>query len=144
MRLIVGQLLLKGWWRDTLLALRDFSQSNKQKMGFSWLWIWLSAQPHYPSPTDNQSSLKKQRLRKLCLLLFLHRFFAQTLQYQNSKSDKYSILIELGPPVLESSTRISYFYSPTDSENKFHKTGIENCLPIGFGLGFLLIGNPQL
>ena len=66
------------------------------------------------------------------------------LQYHNLKSDKYSLLIDLELPVLEPSTRISYFYAPTDSEYKFHKTGIENCLPIGFGLGFPLIGNPQL
>ena len=65
-------------------------------------------------------------------------------QYQNLKSDKYSIQIKLGPPVLEPSTRISYFYAPTDSEYKFHKTGIENCLPIGFGLVLPLNKNPQL
>ena len=52
--------------------------------------------------------------------------------------------MELGSPVLEPSTRISYFYALTDSEYKFHKTGIENCLPVGFGLGFPLIGNPHL
>ena len=79
-----------------------------------------------PPLTDNQSALKKQRLRESCLLLNAHWFFTHTLQYQDSKSGKYSILIELGPPVLESSTRISYFYAPTDSEYKFHKTRIEN------------------
>ena len=34
--------------------------------------------------------------------------------------------MELGPPVLESSTKISKFYAPTDFEHKFHKTGMEN------------------
>ena len=33
---------------------------------------------------------------------------------------------ELGPPVLESLTRISKFYAPADSEHKFNKTEIEN------------------
>ena len=58
-------------------------------------------------------------------------------QYQNWKANKYSILtvIELGPPVSESSTRISKFYTPFDSEHWFNKTGIENLLPIGFNLG---------
>ena len=39
---------------------------------------------------------------------------------------------ELRPPVLESSTRISKFYAPTDSEHKFNKTEMENWLPIGY------------
>ena len=34
------------------------------------------------------------------------------------------------PPVLESSTRISKFYAPTDSEHEFNKTEIENWLTI--------------
>ena len=33
-------------------------------------------------------------------------------------------------PVLESSTRISKFYDPTDSEHEFDKTEIENWLTI--------------
>ena len=53
------------------------------------------------------------------------------------KQNKYSILtvIELGPPVSESSTRISKFDGSIDSEHKFNKTKIENWLPIGFNLG---------
>ena len=39
------------------------------------------------------------------------------------------------PPVPESSTRISKFYDPTDSEHKFHKTRVENWLSVGFELG---------
>ena len=41
---------------------------------------------------------------------------------------KYFILtvIELRPPVSESSNRILKFYAPTDSEHKFNKTRIEN------------------
>ena len=42
---------------------------------------------------------------------------------------------ELGPPVLESSARISKFYAPTDSEHKFNETEIENWLPIRYNLG---------
>ena len=46
------------------------------------------------------------------------------------------MVIELGPPVPKSSTRISKFYNPTDSEQKLHKTRIENWLYIGFELEF--------
>ena len=44
--------------------------------------------------------------------------------------NKYSIVtvIELGLPVSESSTRTSKLYALTDSERKFHKTGLENWL----------------
>ena len=41
----------------------------------------------------------------------------------------------LGPPVLESSTRIPKCYAPTESEHKFNKMEIENWLPIGYNLG---------
>ena len=45
------------------------------------------------------------------------------------------MVIELGLPVLESSTRISKFYDPTaDCEHKFHKMMIENWLSIGLEL----------
>ena len=44
--------------------------------------------------------------------------------------------IELGPQVLDSSTRISNLIcAPTDSEHKFNKAGIEKLLPIGFNPG---------
>ena len=42
---------------------------------------------------------------------------------------------ELGPPISEFTTKIPKFYPPTDSEHKFNKTGIENCLPIGSNQG---------
>ena len=63
--------------------------------------------------------------------------FTQISQYQIWKANTYSILmvIQLGPSVLESSTRISKFHEPTDSEHKCHKTRIENWLFIGFQLG---------
>ena len=52
--------------------------------------------------------------------------------------------MKLGPSVSESSTNISRFYALIDCEHKFHKTGVENWLLIGFGLGFPLIGNPLI
>ena len=53
--------------------------------------------------------------------------------------NKYSIrmAIEHGSTVSESSTKISKFHAPTDSEYKFHKARIENWPPIEFKLGFL-------
>ena len=46
------------------------------------------------------------------------------------------MVIELGPPLSESATKISKFYNHTDSEHKLHKTRIENWLSIGFELEF--------
>ena len=92
----------------------------------------------YPPSIKAPSKNKDYESHACCFALI------SCLQYQNLKSDKYSILIELEPSVLEPSTSISYFYAPTDSEYKSHKTRIENCLPIGFGLRFPLSGNPQL
>ena len=46
------------------------------------------------------------------------------------------MVTKFGPPVSESSTRISKFYYTTDSEYKLHKTTIENWLSIGFKLEF--------
>ena len=65
---------------------------------------------------------------KQCFLLPPHRFSTKNSQYQNRKANKYSILtvIELGLPVSESPTSSQNFMSPSDSEHKFHKTGIEN------------------
>ena len=45
------------------------------------------------------------------------------------------MVIKLGPPVLESFTRISKFYEPSDSEHKFYEMTIENWLSIDFELG---------
>ena len=45
------------------------------------------------------------------------------------------MVIELGPPVLESSTTmISKFNTPTDSIHQFHQAGIDNWLPTGLEL----------
>ena len=68
---------------------------------------------------------------------FSPRWFSiQSLQYQNWNAYKYSILTvnELGLPLLESPSRISKVYAPTDSEHKFNKTEIKNWLPIGYNL----------
>ena len=43
--------------------------------------------------------------------------------------------IKLGLLLLESLTRISKLYAPTDSEHKLHKREIENWLPMGIELG---------
>ena len=98
----------------------------------------LNPTTHHPPSINAPSKSKDYESHDCCFSLI------SCLQYHNLKSDKYSLLINLEPPVLEASTRISYFYAPTDSEYKFHETGIENTLPIGFGLRFPLIGNPQL
>ena len=89
-----------------------------------------------PSPTDDWSTIREQKLTKDCFLPPRHRFSARRPQYQYWKANKYSILTvtELGPPVLKSSTRIWKFYTPTNSELKFYKSRIENWLPIGFNL----------
>ena len=54
-----------------------------------------------------------------------------------SELKSYSILTvnKLGPPVLESSARISKFYASTDSEHKFNETEIENWRPKVYNLG---------
>ena len=71
--------------------------------------------------------------------VFSHKDHNIILEKQISK---YSILtvIELGPPLSESSTTISKFYNPADSEHKLHKTRIENWLSIGFELEFFWLG----
>ena len=47
------------------------------------------------------------------------------------------MVTELGLPVSESSTWPQNFMPPTDSEHKFHKTGIKNWLSIRFSLGLI-------
>ena len=54
--------------------------------------------------------------------------FSHSPQYQNWQTNKHSILteMELGLPVLESFTKISNIFAPTDSKHKLYKDGIEN------------------
>ena len=85
----------------------------------------------------NWEKARKNKNENNAFCLHLIGFFTQSLQYQIWNVNTYSILtvIQLGPPVSESSTRISKFHDPTDSEHKFHRTRIENWLSIGFKLG---------
>ena len=70
----------------------------------------------------------------------LHQFFHTKFTISDLKSKyiifcpNYLTAIELRPPVSDSSTRISKFYNPTDSERRLHETRIENWLSIGFEL----------
>ena len=50
------------------------------------------------------------------------------------------MVIDFGPPMSESSTKISKFHWFSDSQWKFHKTRIENWLPIRFELGSPWLG----
>ena len=67
-------------------------------------------------------------------------FFKQSLHIgivrKVVNKDSIRTAIELGLLVSESSTKISKFHAPTDSEHKFHKARIENWPPIAFKLGF--------
>ena len=50
------------------------------------------------------------------------------------------MVIELQPPTLRSSPKISKFCIPAASEHQFHKTRIKNWLPIGIKLGSSCLG----
>ena len=54
-------------------------------------------------------------------------FFKQSSHIGMKIVNKHSLrtAIELGPSVLESSTKISKFHAPTDSEHKFHRAWIK-------------------
>ena len=100
-----------------------------------------------PQPFSHQQvkQLQRTKINKTILsapFLPPHRFSTQSLQCQNWNANKYFIVIvhELGPPVLESSARVSKFYAPTDSKHKFDKTEMENWLPIGYNLGSPWLG----
>ena len=95
-----------------------------------------------PQSLTHQQGKQRQRtkINKTMLSppsLSPHWFSTQSLQYQNSNTNKYSILTvnELGAPVLVSSAGISKFDAPTGFEHRFNKTEIENWLPIGYNLG---------
>ena len=129
-------------WTPTQYCIVSVKILAERRYEFSSPLIRLFAPPHNPSPMDDHSSAKEQKLTKQCFLLPLHCSFTQSSQYRNWKGNKYSILIvsELRPPVSKSSTRISKFYAPTDSELKFYKTVIENCLSIVYNLGLSWLG----
>ena len=67
-------------------------------------------------------------------------FFTKSSQYQIWKANTYSILTngnQTWTARLDSLTRISKFYDPSDSEHKFHKMGIKNWLSMDFELASL-------
>ena len=83
------------------------------------------------SPPLTHQRLKhsqRTKINKTMLSAFPLHFFIQRSLYQNWKTNKYSILTvtELGLSVSESSTRITKFYTPIDSEHKVHKMEIKN------------------
>ena len=85
-----------------------------------------------------ERKLEKTRI-KIMLSAFPSLFFSHKVH--NIRFEKQTrilsqlTVIELGPPVSESSTRISKFHDSTDSEHKFYKTRIKNWLSIGFVMG---------
>ena len=74
----------------------------------------------------------------IMLSAFPSSFFKQSLHIgigtKIVKKDFIRTAIEIEPPVSESSTKISKFHAPTDSEDKFHKVRIKNWPPIEFKL----------
>ena len=107
---------------------------NKIPAGIRWDFDFLS-HPTIPHPT--KAPPKNKKLTQHYFRPSPDRFSTQSSQYQNWKANKCSILmvIESGPPVSDSSTRIFKIYAPTDSEHKLYRTGIKNWLPIRFNLG---------
>ena len=97
------------------------------------------APPHHHSSINDSSTAKEQKLRKQCFLPSPHWFWPQSSQYQYWKANMHSILtvIKLRLPVSESSTGSQNFMPSTNSEHKFHKTGIKNWLCIGFNLALI-------
>ena len=110
-----------------------------KRYNFSFPQIRLSAPLHHPSSTEDSSTTKEQKLTKQYFLPPPHRFSAQNSQYQYWKASKYSILtvIEVEPPVSESLIESQHFMPLTNSEHKFHKTGIGIWLHIGFNLALI-------
>ena len=91
---------------------------------FNWEKAWQSK-------NNNQNNA-------FCLPFF--GFFTKSSQYQIWKANPYSILTngnQAWTARLESLTRISKFYDPSDSEHKFHKMRIENWLSVDFKLASL-------
>ena len=87
-----------------------------------------------------RTRIRARTIAKLTLSASPSSFFSRKVY--NVKFEKQLrilsklIVIELGPTVLESSTRISKFYNRTEFEQELHKTRIENWLLIGLELEF--------
>ena len=90
----------------------------------------LSNTPHQLFSTDNLSTVKELKLIKQCFLPVSHWFSTKRSQYQNWKANNYSIMaeIELGLPVLESSTRSQNFILSL-TLNNISQTGLKRFNP---------------
>ena len=102
-----------------------------EKVRFQLALIRLSAPSHHSSSTEDSSIAKEQKLTKQCFLPPHHRFSTHSSQYQYWKARKYYILmvIELGPPVSESSTRSKQFIPPLILNINFIKRESKICYP---------------
>ena len=101
------------------------------------LGLYKTFCPTPPPLTHKQlKHSQKTKINQIMLSASPSSFFMLS-SHVNGNANKHSIqtINEFGPPVLESSTKISKFHAPTDSEPKFHKERIENWLPIEFELG---------
>ena len=102
------------------------------------------AEDFLPLTTPNPQTIKTPQKTKINIKLSASpsSVFHTKCTYQNWNSIKHSIwtIIKVGLPVQESSTKISKFHAPNDSENKFSKAIIENWLSIGVELGSPWLG----
>ena len=102
---------------------------------FSCSWVRHFSQFHQPSPTDNYSTVKEHILTKQYFLPPPHWLSTQSsLSELKSELTFHPNCNWTRTASVEFSTRILKLYAPTDSEHKFHKTGVENCLSIGSNL----------
>ena len=92
------------------------------------------------NPQSHSSQWLKYRQRtkinETMLFAFPLSVFHTKFKMSELKRKLYSIItvIELKPPTSLSSVKISKFYAPINSEQKFNKMGIKNKLPIEFNL----------
>ena len=122
---------IKAGWRDTPLALQDFSLSSKQKIQFQ-LALNKTFYPTSPSLSHRQlKHLRKTKINKIMLSVSPHWFFTQSSKFQNWNADKHSILtaIKLGAPMSKSSTKISKFMPPLILNKNFIKRELKSSYP---------------
>ena len=92
------------------------------------------------APTFHPLTLKappQEKVNKIMIPFSPSQVFHTKFSISKSQAKRYSVLTstKLGPPLSESSTKISNFHAPTASEHKLCKTGNENWLPTGIKLG---------
>ena len=125
--------------REKVKSNYPFPSIVKKKKAWNFRkWEGKSDYSNFQERFNWEKARKNKNESNVFCLPFIN-FFIQSWQYQIWKANTYSIqltVIELGPPVSESSTRFSKFYDTTDSEHKSHKTRIENWLSKGLELGF--------